>query len=67
MDRNRPGVSGLLLVCEGVLHQPQQAVGGAGHQAALLRATRPVLVGEMCEANLLSQLKHEEILEGFLV
>ena len=59
VDRYRPGVGGLLLVGEGVLHQAQQAVGGAGHLAGLLSAPRPVVVGEMCEAHLLSQLKQK--------
>ena len=57
VDSNRSRVSRLLLVSQGVLHQPQEAVGGAGHQAGLLGVSWPVVVGEMCEAHLLSQLK----------
>ena len=55
-----PGEAGLLLVRERVLHEAEDAVGGAGHEAALrvLAARhRPLRVGEVGQAQLLSGLQ----------
>ena len=53
------GEAGLLLVGERVLHQAEDAVGGAGHEAALrlLARHRPLGVGEVGQAQLLAGLQ----------
>ena len=61
VDGDGPGEAGLLLVGEGVLHQPEDAVGGAGHQPRVLRpghAHRPLVVGKVGQVNFLSSLSN---------
>ena len=59
MNGDRSGEAGQLLVGEGVLHQAEEAVGGAGHALllALALAARPLGVLEVGEVHLLETLK----------
>jgi hypothetical protein len=59
MDSNGSCEAGLLLVSESMLHQAQQAVGGAGYRLILLplSSPTPLRVVEMGQVHLLKCLK----------
>ena len=61
MHGDGPCEAGLLLVGEGVLHQTEDAVGGAGHQPRVLRpahAHGPLVIRKVGEVHFLTSLNN---------
>ena len=59
VDSDGTSETGFLLVSQSMLHQTQDTMSGAGHQTCVITGSWPLVVGEVCQVNLLPSLRHQ--------